>query len=232
MNARVAVAFLGLVVAGGVGLYLALNWGSDGVLSVDKNGTTVFDTDRLSSEIERLPKGTLSEDEEGGILYMREEEKLARDVYLALYDKWGISIFGNIGESEGTHMEAVKTLIDRYELTDSSTGIAGNFGNEDLQGLYDQLVAEGSKSLEDALRVGAAIEEIDILDLEEYLSQTDKEDITMVYENLLKGSRNHLRSFVSNLQKRGIEYSPRYLSENAYRDIIDAPMERGNAKSG
>jgi hypothetical protein len=231
MNARVAVTFLGLVVAGGVGLYLALNWETDGFLSVDKNGTTTFDTDRLGSEIERLPKGTLSEDEEKGILYMREEEKLARDVYLALYDKWGTSIFRNIGESEGTHMEAVKTLIDRYELTDSSTGVGGDFGNQDLQGLHDQLVAEGSKSLVDALKVGAAIEEIDILDLEEYLSQTDKEDITTVYENLLKGSRNHLRSFVSNLEGRGIDYSPQYLSETAYRDIIDASMERGNARS-
>ena len=159
---------------------------------------------------------------------MREEEKLARDVYLALYDKWGISIFRNIGESEGTHMEAVKSLIERYGLVDSSTGVSGTFTNQELQTLHDQLVDEGSKSVEDALRVGAAIEEIDILDLEEHLSQTDKEDIEIVYENLMKGSRNHLRSFVSNLEERGEDYSPQYLDQNDYTDIVESPIEKGN----
>jgi hypothetical protein len=213
-----------------IAAYLVLSGGSGNFLEVDQNGTTTVDGDRLRSELDKLSAGTLSEDEELGILFMREEEKLARDVYIALYDKWGISIFKNIGESEGTHMEAVMSLIERYGLTDSSTGVPGTFTNQELQALYDNLVEEGSKSVEDALRVGAVIEEIDIIDLEEYLSQTDKEDIKMVYENLVKGSRNHLRSFVSNLEKRGSDYSPQYLDQSDYMDIVESSIERGNQR--
>jgi hypothetical protein len=162
---------------------------------------------------------------------MREEEKLARDVYLTLYDRWGLPIFQNIASSEATHMEAVKTLIDRYNLEDPAAGqYVGVFTNPTLQGLYDQLVEEGNRSLSSALRVGAAIEEIDILDLEERIAQTERADIKLVYENLMKGSRNHLRSFVSNLERReGEVYQPQYVTQAAYDAIVAAPLERGNA---
>ena len=35
----------------------------------------------------------LSDAEAQGILYMREEEKVARDVYTALYETWGLTVF-------------------------------------------------------------------------------------------------------------------------------------------
>ncbi len=171
----------------------------------------------------------MSDTEAEGLLYMREEEKLARDVYQVLYQKWELTIFQNIASSEQTHMDAVKALLDRYNLSDPAADKAvGEFTNSKLQELYDQLVEEGSKSLESALRVGAAIEEIDILDLEERLAQTDQADIQLVYENLMKGSRNHLRAFTSTLENRtGKAYQPQYLSQDAYNEIIGAPMERG-----
>jgi hypothetical protein len=173
--------------------------------------------------------GDLSETEEQGLLYMREEEKLARDVYLVLYERWGVQTFANIARSEATHMAAVKTLLDRYSLGDPVEGkAAGEFSNEELQALYDQLVDQGSQSLVDALRVGAAIEEIDILDLEEYLAQTDKADIQRVYDSLVRGSRNHLRAFVSSLERQGVEYEPVYLSLEAYEEILSAETERGS----
>jgi len=176
-----------------------------------------------------VPAGELSAAEIEGILYMREEEKLARDVYLALYEQWALPIFQNIANSEATHMQAVKTLIDRYDLEDPAAGQdVGVFTNPTLQGLYDQLVEEGRRSLTSALRVGAAIEEIDIIDLEERIAQTDRADIQTVYENLMKGSRNHLRSFVSTLERQsGETYQPQYLSPAAYDAIVAAPMERG-----
>lgn len=49
---------------------------------------------------------------------MREEEKLARDVYLTFGEKWGLTLFTNIAKSEQTHTDAVKTLLDRYEIKD------------------------------------------------------------------------------------------------------------------
>ena len=131
-------------------------------------------------------------------------------------------------------MQAVKTLVERYNLEDPAAGQdAGVFTNPTLQGLYDQLVEEGRRSLSSALRVGAAIEEIDILDLEERIAQTDRADIQTVYENLTKGSRNHLRAFVSTLeQQSGETYQPQYLSQAAYDEIVTASMERGRGGGG
>ena len=127
----------------------------------------------LWSAISQIPAGELSEAEKEGILYMREEEKLARDVHLKLYEIWGLQIFRNIADSEQTHMDAVKLLISRYNLEDPAPSEVGKFSNPTLQELYYQLVELGSKSLEDALKVGAMIEEIDIVDLKRHINVTD-----------------------------------------------------------
>jgi len=199
------------------------------VTNVDEDGNTTIDEAALSDALSQVSTGTsaLSDADAEGLFFMREEEKLARDVYLTLYEKWGLPIFQNIANAEQTHTDAVKTLIDRYDLPDPALDTEiGVFTNPTLQELYDQLVDEGSKSLESALRVGVAIEEIDILDLEE--RRTDTVDIQLVYDNLTKGSRNHLRSFVSTLEKQtGETYQPQYLSQAAYDAIINTPAERG-----
>ena len=169
----------------------------------------------------------LSKAEKDGILYMREEEKLARDVYQTLYNKWELQIFANIAKSEQTHMEAVKLLVDKYGLEDPVKDKVGEFTNPKLQDLYNKLIEDGSKSVEDALKVGAVIEEIDIIDLQKHLAETNKGDIKLVYENLMKGSRNHLRAFTSNLAKYGITYEPQYLSKEEYEKIVSSPMEKG-----
>ena len=175
----------------------------------------------------------LSDSEAAGIIYMREEEKLARDVYLTLQEKWGMNIFANIARGEETHMMTVKTLIDRYDLVDPVEGKAiGEFSDRELQSLYDELVEKGSQSLQAALEVGAAIEEIDIIDLEQYMAQTDERDIQRVYENLLQGSKNHLRSFVSVYAKNDGTYRPQYLSQAEYDEIINAPIEKGGMGRG
>lgn len=189
-------------------------------------------TSNLAATIAALPTDPLSDTEREGILYVREEEKLAHDVYTVLYEKWGLNIFANIAASESTHMAAMKLLIDRYGLDDPATEELGVFTNPDLQKLYDDLVAKGTKSLIDALEVGATIEEVDIVDIQEYLKDVDNEDIKVVYENLLKGSRNHLRAFVSTLERYGVEYKPRFLSPEEYEEIVTSPTERGNAGGG
>jgi hypothetical protein len=125
-------------------------------------------------------------------------------------------------------MDAVKLLIDKYQLNDPADGRAvGEFTNPEIQVLYDRLIEQESKSIEDALKVGATIEEIDILDLKKHISETDNEDIKLVYENLMKGSRNHLRAFVSTLEKYGITYEPQYLIPEEYEQIVSNPAERG-----
>ncbi len=196
---------------------------------VDEEGLTEIDQTALADTLAANPVSGLSEDEIASILFMREEEKLAHDVYITLYEQWGLPIFQNIAGAEQSHTDAVLTLIDRYGLTDPvvANGI-GVFVNQDLQALYDQLVAQGSESISSALRVGGAIEEIDILDLEESIAVTNNADIITVYESLLKGSRNHLRSFVSTLaQQTGEVYEPGYLSQEAYDAIVSTAIESG-----
>lgn len=182
----------------------------------------------------------LTDAEVEGLLYMREEEKLARDVYLALYDMWGLNIFQNIADSEQTHTDAVKGLLDKFGIADPAEDTAaGVFTDATLQALYDELTGLGAQSLEDAIRVGAAIEEIDILDLQEYLSTLTNDSIRQVYENLLSGSENHLRAFVSTLaQKTGETYVPQYLGEEDYNTIMsestqnNAPTKGGGMAKG
>jgi hypothetical protein len=189
------------------------------LLIVDENYTSEVNASALSSALNEQPSGDLTSSEKGGLLYMAEEEKLAKDVYQVVNKKWNLRAFDNIVQAEKTHEEAVNALLTRYSIPYQAKE-EGKFSNETLQKLYDELVSRGSISVEDALRVGAAIEEIDILDLEKRMTQTDKEDILLVYSNLVRGSENHLRAFANNLKKQGFEYSPEYLSQEMYNDII------------
>ncbi len=171
----------------------------------------------------------LSDAELAGIAFMREEEKLARDVYLQLADAWELKVFSNIARSEETHMNAVLSLIELAGAQDPAQGLAeGEFLNPDLQELYEDLVASGKESLNAALLVGAAIEEIDILDLQEYLQETENAAVKEVYENLLNGSINHLQSFVSTYEHQsGEEYQPQYLSEATFEELLIKASVRG-----
>ena len=189
------------------------------LMVVDENQTTAVNETALSLALAGEASGALTFQEEEGLLFMAEEEKLAGDVYSALNEVWNLRVFDNIGRAEQTHQAAVETLLERYSLAVPAKP-AGEFSNETLQSLYNDLVSRGEASLEEALRVGAAIEEIDILDLQERIAQTDREDILLVYSNLKRGSENHLRAFVNNLERRGIEYSPEHLSQEEYDGII------------
>ncbi len=183
----------------------------------------------LIATLATLPIEDLSAAEQESLAFMREEEKLAHDVYIQLDGLWRgyTKVFGNIANSEASHTESVRQLLVRYSLPDSTATLpAGVFQNTTLQNLYTQLVAAGSVSLVEGLKVGAAIEEIDMIDLNQALLETDNQDITLVYQNLLKGSRNHLRSFVSNLAKQGVTYVPQYMAEVDYLAIVTTPMER------
>jgi hypothetical protein len=136
--------------------------------------------------------------------------------------------FQNIVASEQMHMDEIKLLLDRYALTDPALE-PGQFTDPSLQALYDQLIAQGSLSLAEALKVGAAIEEIDTLDLQTRLTQTDNADIQWVYNNLMNGSYNHLQSFTSILaQQTGEIYQPQYLPAELYQTIISGTNGNGN----
>ncbi|MBC6489478.1 hypothetical protein BC349_00740 [Flavihumibacter stibioxidans] len=174
-------------------------------------------------------QSTISEDERHSLLFMREEEKLARDVYITLYKKWGDAIFSNISESEQSHMDAILKLLVKYNLPDpAANNPIGVFTDESLQSLYNQLVAKGSTSLMNALIVGATIEDMDLRDIKEDLQTIDNSDIIEVYENLLKGSRNHLRSFYSKILDLGGTYTPQYITQEEFEEVVSSEMETGS----
>lgn len=135
-----------------------------------------------------------------GLRYMREEEKMARDVYRALAVKWpSATVFARIAQSEQRHMDAVRVVLDRYGVADPAAGkAAGKFADPELQKMYDELVAEGKGSLQAALGVGVKIEKADIADLEQELAATGNADLERLYGHLLASSKNHLRAFSGN----------------------------------
>lgn len=175
---------------------------------------------------------SLNNPEKDAILYMREEEKLARDVYEFLYAKWSSNPFGNIRQSEQTHMDRMKTLITTYKLTDpveNNKDKPGVFTNTLLQKYYNELITVGSQSLTEALKVWAKIEELDIADLEERIEQTKKQDILSTYNFLKMASENHLRAFVRRLKMQGVNYEPVILNKIEFDKIMAAAnYKRGN----
>ena len=182
----------------------------------------------LSNVVGSLPYQELSEEETAGLIQMREEEKLARDVYQVLGEKWQAAIFSNIAVREQRHMDAVKSLLDKYDIDDPVTdSTAGVFTDPELQALFEQLTAKGNESLVAALQVGNTVEDLDIYDLEEFIAQADNEDIKTVYQNLLKGSRNHLRAFWYQLSLNGGEYEAQYISAEELAAIVTSDRERG-----
>jgi len=175
----------------------------------------------------------LTQSEQNELIFTREEEKLARDVYLTLYKKWGLNVFKNIAKSENRHTTAIKRLLDKYKLPDpvATTGDkVGVFVNQTLQDLYYKLVEAGSKSEIDALKVGATIEDLDINDLEHAIDDSTHSDIINVYKNLEKGSRNHMRAFYKQLKLRGADYQPQYISQEYFQQIVSSDWERGRVK--
>lgn len=183
MNQKLKIAF----VLGGVLLFAASNSLIAGSCECCSCGATVKSGSALTeSEAEHLQ-------------FMREEEKLARDVYLAMGELYNQRVFSNIPRAEQHHMNAILGLLNAYGVADPVIE-PGKFSNEKLQRLYDELVARGSKSREDAFLVGALVEEVDIADLKVAIKQTTKDDLRSVYENLLGGSERHLNAFVRNYE--------------------------------
>jgi hypothetical protein len=152
---------------------------------------------------------------------MREEEKMARDVYSQMFTQWGTAIFDNIASSEQQHTDTILKMLNKYGVPDPAMDDIGEFTNIDLQEKYNELIAIGLKSDIDALWVGATIEEIDMVDIQEAIDITNNIDIVNAYQSLLEGSKSHLRAYVGTLQSLGYLYVPQFISQ----ELFDAIME-------
>ena len=157
--------------------------------------------------------------------FLREEEKLARDVYAHLGGLYDHIIFDNIEASEQRHIDFVLELMEKYDLSDNSTNEPGIFNNSDIQSLYNSLIDQGKNSLLDALIVGATIEDLDINDLDNAIDNTENMDLIGLYQLLQCGSRNHIRAFTSQVKQEGGNYIPTYISQDRLNEIIQLGHE-------
>jgi hypothetical protein len=166
--------------------------------------------------------------EAADMAFMREEEKLARDVYLTLFDEWGLAPFANIATSEQQHMDAMLQLLRSYQLPDpAADNPVGEFTDPLLQGLFDNLITRGMLNSVEGLKVGGLIEEVDMRDIQAAIDRSTQADIDAVYANLMCGSRNHLRAFAGALEGlTGTPYAAQLLDAATVNTILAAPMER------
>jgi hypothetical protein len=168
----------------------------------------------------------LTDQEKSDLIFLRQEEKLAHDVYVYAYQKYAHFVFNNISNSEQTHIDNMTALLSKYNVVDPAAGMAnGVFADNDLQNLYTQLTTKVNLSLADALEVGATIEDLDISDIDRFYANTTKTDILKVYDVLNCGSRNHLRGFTGQLKPLGVTYIPQFLSVSDYQNILNGSHE-------
>jgi len=178
--------------------------------------------------ISDFPAQEISDTEKQALIKMREEEKLARDVYQTLYQKWNVRIFSNISKSEETHMSTIKLLLDKYNISDPiKDNDVGKFSSKEFEELYNKLIELGNKSLVDALKVGATIEDLDIYDLQTLMLKIDNVDILFAFTNLKKGSENHIRAFTSYLSSFGVVYTAQYISQEELETILNSESNNG-----
>ena len=176
--------------------------------------------------------GSLSQVQLEQLISMREEERLAHDVYIALARSSGLGIFDNIAQAESKHMRAVEQLLSRYAPVASMPKLpAGTFANPETQRLYTVLVATGSASPVAALTVGAKIEEMDIRDLQQLLAQNPPQQVARVLGNLQRASANHLRAFMGQLQDLGGSYTPEFLDRQVFDSIVSSDSPNGAARN-
>jgi hypothetical protein len=214
-------------------LLLGIDWalrlsGASSINPVQAKAIVVAGRANLGSAI-NVPGGSvLTRHEIAHMRYMREEEKLARDVYLDMANHWSIPVFGKIAQAEQRHMDAVLGLLNRYGVPDPAADTApGQYMDPSLASMYYELMKKGTLSPIDALRVGGLIEEVDIADLEYAVASTNKANIIRVYENIHRGSRNHLRAFAGLLAQYSLIYQPQKLSAAEVQTVLSSPMENG-----
>lgn len=206
---------------------LILGLGLTSIYIYDYNNVALLEpavdatADERDIYIKALPSEELSQNEKEALVYMIQEEKLARDVYRAFYVLYPIQPFMKIPNSEELHMAALRSILEKYNLEDPTEGDAlGFFDDQLFQDLYDELYTNGSVSKVEALKVGEYIEELDIMDLRDFNKTVDNEDIYFVFNYLMYGSLNHLGGFAKQLALIGESYTPVLLQQVEYDEII------------
>ncbi len=163
----------------------------------------------------------LTASEAAHLRFIREEEKLARDIYYVLAETWDLKIFVKIAESEQRHTDAVRLVIEKYVISDPAKATPpGIFANGEVQKLYNVLNERGKASSLEALKIGALTEEKDISDINVAMADTNKPDLLELYSYLKEGSSTHLRGFMAEIKKAGGDYAPQFLSKEDFEKAL------------
>lgn len=171
----------------------------------------------LSANVPAEAAAKLTTAEGAHLRFIREEEKLARDIYNVLGEKWGLRIFDKIAESEQRHTDAVRLVIEKYGIADPAKAtLPAVFADKKLQELYAALLVKGEGSSLEALKVGALTEEKDIFDINEAVKETVKADLLELYAYLKDGSSTHLRGFMAQIRAAGGDYAPQFISAEEF----------------
>lgn len=180
----------------------------------------------IMAYIDTLPLEQIDAAELADLNHMRQEEKLARDTYLMLYGSSGLNVFNNIAQAEQSHMDLTLAIYNRYGLIDPLlSDDIGVFPDPAFTTLFRRMVTFGRQSNLHALWIGAIIEDLDIYDLDGALARTNNRDIAVVWQNLARGSRNHMRAFYGQLQNLGATYMGIWLPNWRILDIVNTPVE-------
>ncbi len=190
------------------------------------NGSGGNANTKLITYLASLPVEQLSPAEQLDLTHMVQEEKLARDVYRVLAQTSNLPVYANIAQAEQEHMDLVRLMMTRYRVPDPlPSDRVGVYADPLFTQLFAMLTDFGRQSTLHAAIAGAVIEELDIVDLDGALLRSDNRDLDTVWQNLQRGSRNHLRSFAGLIEARGIVYPGIFMSYARVVAILTSPRE-------
>jgi hypothetical protein len=214
------LAVLGLVVVGALAL-AAFGAFELSVRDRSDSGPSI-NLGSLRAALDSIPLGSLSEQEKSGLQATRVGAKLSRDLYIVFDSLWHLPAFSTNTFNERIHMDAAALMLTRYGLTDPTAGrVEGSFQDAQIQDLFRRFQEDGSRSAEAALQTMMYLEELDIMDIRTRLAQTDKEDLHLIYNDLLRGNALNLRDMAFELRSLGAPpYSPEFLGEGEMREIL------------
>lgn len=128
--------------------------------------------------------------------YLRQEEKLAHDLYVLADSLYGAQQFGNIAQAEVHHGQAINSLLAGYSMADPNAGQAeGVFTDPQIQKTYNELAARIRQSQDEAAQVGILAEKTDIADLKKTIDSSPPAAVKSTLSHLVTASERHLQAF-------------------------------------
>ncbi|NTV17903.1 MAG: DUF2202 domain-containing protein [Bacteroidales bacterium] len=194
------------------------------IIEVKSDGATTFALAGVTPAFDST--ADLTADEIEFIYAVREDEKVARDLYFSFFGTFGLKPFENIGKAEDNHIKATEKLFDYYEIDYPALSENGKFENAIRQKLFDSLLLKGTPELE-AFKVMAMLEESNIVEYGEVLKTIANPNIKIVIENLARASANHFKAAIRQITALGGTYTPALMTQEQYKAVIAIGFEKG-----